>query len=89
MMALGALEAIRAAGRLGQVRVVGFDAVDEARREIAAGTMEASVAQNPELMGRLAVQSAVKLLRVQTAPDYSPVAIDLITQRSLAGAGPP
>jgi ribose transport system substrate-binding protein len=80
MMALGALEAIRAAGRTDQIRVVGFDAVDEARREIAAGTMEASVAQNPEGMGRLAVETAVKVLRGETVPEYIPVAIELITR---------
>jgi ribose transport system substrate-binding protein len=88
MMALGALEAIRAAGRTGQIRVVGFDAVDEARREIASGTMEASVAQNPERMGRLAVETAVKVLRGETVPDYIPVPIELITQSSLAAVGP-
>ncbi|MCP5524802.1 MAG: sugar ABC transporter substrate-binding protein [Verrucomicrobiales bacterium] len=80
MMALGALEAIRAAGKLGQIKVVGFDAVDEARQEIAAGNMEASVAQNPEAMGRLAVENAVKVLNGEKVPDYIPVAIQLVTK---------
>lgn len=79
MMALGALEAIRAAGKAGQIRVVGFDAVDEAREEIAAGNLEASVAQNPEAMGRLAVENAVKVLNGEQVPDYIPVAIKLVT----------
>lgn len=79
MMALGALEAIRAAGRAGQIKVVGFDAVEEARQEIAAGNMEASVAQNPEAMGRLAIENAVKILQGETIPEYIPVAIELVT----------
>ena len=55
MMALGALEAIQAAGRTGKLRVIGFDAVDDARKAMTAGTMVASVAQFPAEMGRLAV----------------------------------
>ena len=57
-MALGAVEAIAAAGRSGRIRVVGFDALDDARKAIEAGRMEASVAQSPRDMGRLAVESA-------------------------------
>src|SRR5262249_27783996 len=45
MMALGAVEAIRAARRVGSIRVVGFDAVEDARKAIAEGAMVASVAQ--------------------------------------------
>ena len=58
LMALGAVEAIAAAGRTGTIRVVGFDALDDARTAIEAGRMEASVAQSPRDMGRLAVESA-------------------------------
>ena len=63
LMALGALEAIAAAGRPSRIRVVGFDALEDARKAIEAGRMEASVAQSPRDMGRLAVESAAKLLR--------------------------
>src|ERR671911_2028305 len=52
LMALGAIEAIAAAGRQNRVRVVGFDALDDARKAIEAGRMEASVAQSPRDMGR-------------------------------------
>ena len=47
LMALGAIEAIAAAGKTGKIRVVGFDALDDAKKAIAAGTMDASVAQFP------------------------------------------
>src|SRR5262249_42549119 len=48
MMALGAVEAIRGVGRTGSIRVVGFDAVDDARKAMNEGTMAASVAQFPD-----------------------------------------
>jgi ribose transport system substrate-binding protein len=88
MMALGALEAIRAAGKGGQIQVVGFDAVAEARKEIAAGNLAGSVAQNPEAMGRLAIETAVKVLNGETVPKYIPVPIELITRETLAAAQP-
>jgi ribose transport system substrate-binding protein len=80
MMALGAIEAIAAASRTGKIRVIGFDAVDDARQAIAAGTMAASVAQFPSEMGRGAVESAVKLLRGETVPADQGVRIELVTR---------
>jgi ribose transport system substrate-binding protein len=80
MMALGAVEAIQAAGRTGKVRVIGFDAVDDARKAMTAGTMVASVAQFPADMGRLAVESAVQLIRGQKPPPEHQVRIELVTK---------
>src|SRR6266513_1232388 len=53
LMALGAIEAIAAAGKTGKIRVIGFDALDDAKKAIAAGTMDASVAQFPSEMGKI------------------------------------
>src|SRR5215211_7737484 len=71
LMALGAVEAIAAARKTGQVAVVGFDATTEARQAILKGTMDASVAQSPEQMGALAVENALKLLKgEQVQPEF-------------------
>ena len=80
LMALGALEAIAAAGKAGRIRVVGFDALEDARKAIDAGRMEASVAQSPRDMGRLAVESAAKLLRGETVPTDQKVPIALVVK---------
>jgi ribose transport system substrate-binding protein len=53
--ALGAVEALKAAGKLGQVMVVGFDANPDAVTAVAAGDMAATVAQAPANMGRFGV----------------------------------
>ncbi len=84
MMALGAVEAIAAAGKTGKIRVIGFDAVDDARQAIAAGTMLASVAQLPSEMGRLAVEDAVKLIGGEKPPAEQKVRIELVTKDTLA-----
>jgi ribose transport system substrate-binding protein len=78
IMALGATEAVAAKGRTGKIRVFGFDAVDDARTAIEAGTMAASVAQLPADMGRIAVESAVRILRGQTLPAEQLVPIELV-----------
>lgn len=58
MMALGAVEAIRAAGKTKQIQVVGVDGVPDARKAILAGRMTASVAQLPYLIGKRSVELA-------------------------------
>jgi ribose/xylose/arabinose/galactoside ABC-type transport system permease subunit/ABC-type sugar transport system substrate-binding protein len=67
-MALGALEAVAAAGRSQNVRVVGFDAAPDALANIASGRMGGSVAQFPGEMGRMGVLAAVKLVREGVKP---------------------
>ena len=84
MMALGAIEAIRAAGKSGAVRVVGFDAVEDARKAMADGTMIASVAQFPDEMGRIAVENAVHAVRGEPVPPDAKVRIELITKANAA-----
>ena len=89
MMALGAIEAIAAAGRTGEILVVGFDAVNDARQAIRDGTMHASVAQSPSEMGRLAVENAYRLIQGESIPAYLPVKIALITKANVdAGTAP-
>jgi len=85
LMALGAVEAIAAAGKTGKIRVIGFDAVDDARKAIAAGTMLASVAQFPSEMGRLAVEDALKLVRGEKPDPEQKVRIELVTKATLSG----
>jgi ribose transport system substrate-binding protein len=82
MMALGAVEAIAAAGRTGKIRVIGFDAVDDARKAIDAGTMDASIAQFPSEMGRIAVETAVKLVRGEKVASDQRTKIGLVTRTS-------
>jgi ribose transport system substrate-binding protein len=79
LMALGATEAIAAAGRTGSIVVVGFDALDEARQAVRRGTMAATVAQHPARIGALAVEWAARIVRGQTPPPEITVPIELVT----------
>lgn len=77
-MALGALEAIKASKR--DILVVGFDATDDAVASVEAGDMAATVAQQPDLMGKIAVETAVKALKGEKVDSNIPVELKLITK---------
>jgi len=83
MMALGAIEAITAAGKSGEIIVVGFDAVDDAKVAIRNGSMGGSVAQHPAEMGRIAIEKAYALINGEEVKKYIPVKIELITNGNL------
>jgi len=84
LMALGAVEAIAAAGKTGKISVVGFDAFLEAREAVLKGTMDATIAQSPSEMGRLAIENATLLLRGGKVPEEVSVKIELITKENAA-----
>ncbi len=85
LMALGAVEAIAAAKKTGQIIVVGFDASDEARKAVLSGTMDATVAQSPATMGAMAVENAYRLIKGEQVREEFVVPIRLITKEN-AGA---
>jgi ribose transport system substrate-binding protein len=85
LMALGAVEAIAAAKKTGQITVVGFDASDEARKAVLSGTMDATVAQSPATMGAIAVENAYHLIKGEPVKEEFVVPIKLITKEN-AGA---
>ncbi|ANA81865.1 ribose ABC transporter substrate-binding protein RbsB [Paenibacillus glucanolyticus] len=60
-MALGAIEAIQSSGK--DIMVIGFDGNDDALKSIEAGKLTATVAQQPELIGQLAVGAARDVLQ--------------------------
>jgi ribose transport system substrate-binding protein len=79
-MALGAVQAIKAKGLTGKVFVVGVDGVDDAKAAIKAGDMLATVAQQPDVMGQLAVEAAIKLTKGQTVDSKQDVPLKVLTK---------
>ena len=79
-MALGAVDAVSAAGKGKGIAVVGFDAIDEAIAAVKEGRMAATVAQMPAKMGKTAVQTAIKLMNGEKVPPSIPITVMLITK---------
>lgn len=65
-MAMGAVSALEDLNLTGKVQVVGFDGNTEAVEAIKAGTLLATVAQDPVGMGKLTAELADKLIRGET-----------------------
>jgi ribose transport system substrate-binding protein len=59
----GAATALREAGKLGKVKIVGFDASPGQVDQLKEGLVQALVAQNPREIGRQGVEQAVAALR--------------------------
>ncbi|MBP7688564.1 MAG: substrate-binding domain-containing protein, partial [Thermoflexales bacterium] len=78
-MILGAIQAADAAQRAG-ITFVGFDAVDDAVKAVQDGKLAATVAQQPAVMGQLALEAAVKFLNGDTVEAAVPVALSLVTK---------
>ena len=77
-MALGALKAIEGSGR--DILVVGFDATDDAVNAVEAGTLAATVAQQPSMIGAMGVETASMVIKGETAPEFIPVELKLVTK---------
>ena len=75
-MALGAVEAVAASGK--DIKIVGFDATDDAQKAVKDGKMAATVAQKPDKMGETAIGSAVKIMAGETVEKSIPVEVELI-----------
>lgn len=77
-MALGAIEAIEAAGLADKIQVVGFDGTEDGIKAVEEGRLSATVAQQPEEMGRLAIQAAFDYFAGEVIEDYIASPLELI-----------
>ena len=78
-MALGAQKALEDMG-MKDVLIVGFDATDDAVEAVKNGTMAATVAQQPLLIGEAAVNAIDKILKGDKVDDFIPVELKLINR---------
>ncbi len=79
-MALGAQKALADMG-MNDVLIVGFDATDDAVDAVNKGTMAATVAQQPLLIGQTAVNAIDKILKGEKVDSFIPVELKLITKK--------
>ena len=77
-MAIGAAEAISNSGR--DIIVVGFDGSDDGVDAVKSGRLDATIAQQPELMGELAIDSVIRLVHGENVESYIGVPLKLIVQ---------
>ena len=78
-MALGAVAALRQAGKLDQVRVIGFDNISAVRNLIREGSVLATVDQHADLLAVYGIEYALEALGSGKSLDDRDTPVDLIT----------
>ncbi|MEU7580313.1 substrate-binding domain-containing protein [Streptomyces sp. NPDC041068] len=82
-MALGAVKAL--GDKAGEsVPVVGFDGTPDGLKAVEAGTLYASVAQQPKELGRIAVENAVRAAQGKKVKEMVKVPVKVVTLKNVA-----
>ncbi|HEJ9487112.1 ribose ABC transporter substrate-binding protein RbsB [Proteus sp. GOKU] len=79
-MALGALRALQTAGRT-DVLVIGFDGTDDGIKAVNRGMLGATIAQRPDQIGIIGIQTADKILKGEKVDATIPVELELVIKK--------
>lgn len=83
-MALGAIQALKEAGKAKQVKVGGTDATADALAAMKAGSLAVTVFQDAKGQGAGSVDAIVKLHNKETVPGFLNVPYQLVTPANMA-----
>jgi inositol transport system substrate-binding protein len=78
-MAIGALQAIDAAGKLGEIIVGGVDASPDALQEMDKGRLDVTVFQNAKGQGEGGIKVAIALAKGEQVEKYTWIPFELVT----------
>ncbi len=82
-MALGAVAAIRQAGKAGDIAVIGFDNISAVQSLVRDGTILATANQHADLLAVYGIEQALKSIQSNVAPADRATPVDLITADAL------
>lgn len=78
-MALGALAAVREAGKAGRILIVGFDNISAVQQLMKEGRILCTVDQHADQIAVFGIEHALHILRTGVAPEDKETPVDLIT----------
>ncbi len=82
-MALGAVAAIKSAGKSDQVLVVGFDNLQAVQQLVREGRMLATVDQHGDQLAVFGIDYALEILKTKKVPEDKKTPVDLVTRETL------
>jgi ribose transport system substrate-binding protein len=82
-MALGAVAALKAAGREAQVLVVGFDNISAVHELVRNGRILATADQHADRLAAFGIDYALEMLKTKSRPESRETPVDLITAETL------
>ena len=82
-MALGAVTALKNAGKLGSIQVVGFDNISAVHDLVKEGRILCTVDQHADKLALFGIEYALEMLRTQAPPADKETPVDLIAAETL------
>ncbi len=82
-MALGAVTAVKEAGKVGVIHVIGFDNIAAVRQLLREGKILCTVDQHADQLARYGIEYALEMLRTKARPADKETPVDLITAELL------
>lgn len=79
-MALGAAAAVQAAGKTGQVLIVGFDNISALQPLLVDGRVTATANQHADQLAVFGIEAALKVLKGGASPEDQTTAVDVIAK---------
>ncbi|MEM6470472.1 MAG: sugar ABC transporter substrate-binding protein [Planctomycetota bacterium] len=83
-MALGAIAAVKSAGRAGEVQIVGFDNISAVQEAIKEGKVLATADQYGEQLAIFGIEAALRELSGESAGENQETPVDLVTAETLS-----
>lgn len=80
-MALGAIAALRTAGKSEQIKVIGFDNISAAQQLLQDGKLVATVDQHADQLATFGIEYALEVMQKKAAPTDKETPVDLITKK--------
>jgi inositol transport system substrate-binding protein len=78
-MAIGAIQAVEAAGKLGEIIIGGVDASPDALQEMDKGRLDVTVFQNAKGQGEGGIKVAIALAKGESVEKYTWIPFELVT----------
>lgn len=79
-MALGAAAAVQAAGKAGQIQIVGFDNIAALKPLLADGRVLATADQHGDQLAVFGIEAALKILKDKSTPADQQTPVDVVTK---------
>lgn len=84
-MALGAVAALKSAGKAGQVLVIGYDGISAVRERIKDGSILGTIEQHADQLAVFGIEYALEMIKTKSAPADRETPVDLVTLAEIGG----
>lgn len=85
-MALGIAQAVRNAGKRGEISIIGVDGIEDALAAVEDGSMSATVSQYPYTIGQLGVEACLAASAGEPLPEKVDAPVQVVTEENVERA---